>query len=283
MTQDDAWWARHAREVDEVLAAGDPDAIKRLYVNLGSFLEADYAETADSAPVLSLPETGVVVERLLSGVGGVLLDAGCGPNPAVAIALARRPDRTVVALDIGLGTVRLAVAGAQHAGVRLIGVVGDVEALPFRDGAFGGGVCDDTIEHLPDDDRGASELARVLRARSCMVVATPNRRSLGVLRRKLLDRLRGRRRPPSAYYAAESHLREYTWPGLERVLDPHLRVRRRAGVGWSGAGARRVANRIVTLPGARRLSRMVVVVVEPRRSAATAHDQTRASEASAPS
>ena len=58
-----------------------------------------------------------------------------------------------------------------------------------------------------------------------MVVATPNRHSLGVIRRKLADRLRRRRRPPSAYYAAESHLREYTWAEFERVLCPHLIVR----------------------------------------------------------
>jgi SAM-dependent methyltransferase len=284
VTQDEAWSSRHAREVGEVLAEGDPRAIKQLYVNLGSFLEDDYGAAAGSAPLLSLPETGVAVERLLGDVRGRLLDAGCGPNPAVAIALGRDPRRSVVALDIGLGTVRLAVAGARGAGVRLLGVVGDVEALPFRDGAFDGGVCDDTIEHLPDDDRGASELARVLKCDGCMVVATPNRRSIGVLRRKVLDRLRRQRRPPSAYYAAESHLREYTWSGLERVLDPYLRVRERAGVGWSGAGMRRVVSRLVALPGARRLSRMVIVVVEPRTGCSgPSSAQTSTSDPSAPS
>jgi SAM-dependent methyltransferase len=262
------WWSRHGREVDEVLASGDPASIKRLYMNLGTFLEEDYGADVEAAPLLSRPETAAVVVRLLGGVRGTLLDAGCGPNPAVAIALARERGRTVVALDIGAGTVRLAVARADRAGVDLLGVVGDVEALPFRAGAFTGGVCDDTIEHLPDDVRGAQELGRVLTSRGRMVVATPNRHSIAVLRRKLTDRLRRRRLPPTAYYAAESHLREYTWRSLGRVLTPHLVVREKAGVGWSGGWAHRLASRVVTVPGPRWFSRMLVVVVEPRRPSA---------------
>ncbi|MEJ7582559.1 MAG: class I SAM-dependent methyltransferase [Acidimicrobiales bacterium] len=157
-----SWPARHADEVGEALAGGRPSSIKRLYVNLGEFLEEDYGNDVAGAPLLSLPETLPVVLRLLEGVDGLLLGAGCGPNPAVAIAIAREPGRSVVALDIGTGMVRLAVARARREGVHLLGVVGDVEALPFCEGAFAGGVCDDTIEHLPDDDQGARELGRVL-------------------------------------------------------------------------------------------------------------------------
>jgi SAM-dependent methyltransferase len=196
------WWSRHAREVDEVLAGGDPSAIKRLYMNLGGFLEDDYRADVDAAPLLSRPETTAVVIRLLRNVRGILLDAGCGPNPAVAIALGREHGRTVVALDIGAGTVRLAVARAARAGVDLLGVVGDVEALPFRTRAFAGGVCDDTIEHLPDDDRGAHELGRVLTTRGRMVVATPNRHSLAVVGRKLADRPLPRTTRPRATCAS---------------------------------------------------------------------------------
>jgi SAM-dependent methyltransferase len=258
------WSVRHAREVDAALDAGDAAAIKQLYVNLGRFLEEDYAGDVDATPQLSLPETGPVVCRLLADVEGMVLDAGCGPKPTVAMMLAEDGRRTVVALDIGLGTVHLALAHAARAGVRLLGVVGDVEALPFRPGVFAGGVCDDTIEHLPDDRRGASELGRVLEPRGRMVIATPNRRGLGVLGRKARDVLRGRRRPASAYYAAESHLREYTWRELLQLLGDHVAVRRKASVGWSGSGVRRAATRFVALPGARAWSRMLVVEVGPR-------------------
>jgi hypothetical protein len=97
-----------------------------------------------------------------------------------------------------------------------------------------------------------------------MVVATPNRWSAGVLRRKLADRLRGQRRPPAAYYAAESHLREYTWRDLTRMLSPHVAICRRAGVGWSGSPLRRLASAVLAAPVLRTFSRMLVVEVEPR-------------------
>jgi hypothetical protein len=98
-----------------------------------------------------------------------------------------------------------------------------------------------------------------------MVVATPNRWGLGVVVRKVRDRARGQRRPPEAYFAAESHLREYDWRQFTRLLDPHLRIRRRASVGWPGRGVRRAASRLVETPGPRWFSRMLVVEVEPRR------------------
>jgi SAM-dependent methyltransferase len=263
---DPTWPARHGEEVAATLTEGDPAAIKRLYVSLGEHLERDYHDDVTAAPQLSLPETGPVVATLLRDVRGTILDAGCGPNPAVATALASPAGRTVVALDIGLGTVRLAVARAATDGVRLLGIVGDVEALPFRAGAFAGGVCDDTIEHLPDDQAGALELGRVLAPDGRMVIATPNRHSGAVLLHRLRDAVRRRARPAPAYFVAESHLREYTWPELERLVEPHFRVRARAGVGWSGGLARKVASRVVSVPGGRRLSRMIVVAIEPRQA-----------------
>ena len=76
----------------------------------------------------------------------------------------------------------------------MLGVVGDVERLPFRSHAFDALVCDDTIEHLPDDRRGVSELASVVRPGGMLVIATPNRYSLQIVWRKLRDRLASRRR-----------------------------------------------------------------------------------------
>jgi SAM-dependent methyltransferase len=262
---DPTWPARHGEEVAATLTDGDPAAIKRLYVSLGEHFEHDYGADVTAAPLLSLPETGPVVERLLRGVRGTMLDAGCGPNPAVATALASAPGRALVVLDIGLGTVRLAVARAASDGIRLLGVVGDVEALPFRDRAFAGGVCDDTIEHLPDDDAGARELSRVLVRDGRMVIATPNRHSAAVLRHRLRDALRRQGRPAPAYFVAESHLREYTWSELGRLIEPHLVVIARASVGWSGSLVKRLATALVSVPGGRRLSRMIVVAVEPRQ------------------
>lgn len=256
-------FARHAEDVESALASGDAAEIKATYRRLGDYLEESAAGGAD-VPVLAYPETAdIVVAQVPPGARRVL-DAGCGPNPLAAIALGRS-GHEVVAVDIGLGTARLARSTSAAEGVAVLPVVADVEALPFRRSAFDALVCDDTIEHLPDDRRGASELARVLTPAGVAVVATPNRHSAEVLARKVSDRVRGRFRPRRAYFVVDSHLREYTPGELQRVLSPALRVERRVPVGWPRRGPRReLVNRLVRRPVLDRLSRVVVVVARPR-------------------
>ena len=258
-------FSRHRADIDAAFASGDAEQIKAAYRSLGTYLEADTADDLDRVPVLSFGETTPVVAAEVPASAALVLDAGCGPNPALAIAIGSDQARTVVALDIGLGTARLAVAIARRAGVDLLPVVGDVERLPFRWGAFDAVVCDDTIEHLPDDRTGARELSRVTRARGTVIVATPNRHSLEVLWRKLTDRLRGRRHPASAYYAAESHLREYTPKELRAVLQPSLRVQRFSVVGWQRGRKSRWATKLVQRKPFRAFTRTVVAVAEPVR------------------
>ena len=256
---------KHRVQTEAAIASGDAAAIKRLYVELGELLDDALKGDAASAPVLSLPETGPVVLGLMRGVSGLLIDAGCGPNPAMSIALARGdPRRTMVGMDIGFGIVRIARAVAERAGVAFLAIVADLENLPFRDGVFDGGVCDDTIEHLPNDARGVAELARVMRAGARAIVATPNRHSAEVLARKARDRIAGRKLPASTYYAASSHLREYTWPTADRLLERSFHIRRRASVGWSDGGwKKRLASAATARGPMRRFARMIVAEVEP--------------------
>jgi len=251
--------AEHRASVERVLVNRDPAEIKRLYIDLGELLSEAVGADIDQVPLLSLPETIPVVGGLMREVEGRVLDAGCGPNPALSILLGRDPGRQLVAVDIGLGTVRLARAVAARANVLVRAVVADVESLPFRDAVFAGIACDDTIEHLPHDRQGVHELGRVLAPTGRAVIATPNRHSAEVLWRKGADLLRRQPKPASAYYAASSHLREYTWASLERIVRPDLMVRRRSAVGWSGGWKRRLASRLTSTPPLRRFSRMVVV------------------------
>jgi len=249
--------AEHRAHVDAVLPSGDPEAIKNLYVELGDLLDRAVAGDPEGIPALSFPEIAPVLTELAADFGPRVLDAGCGPNPIFSIMLAR--SRFVVSLDISWSIVRLAVQRAKAAGMHVHGVVGDLEALPFRDGSFNGSVCEDTIEHLPDDRKGASELARVLAPGGRVILGTPNKVRLDVLTAKVRDRFSGRRKPASAYYAASSHLREYTWGSLERLTRPWFTVRRRATVGWTGGRRSEIATRIVQSGPLRRLGRMILL------------------------
>jgi SAM-dependent methyltransferase len=253
---------RHQATAPGVITAGDPAAIKQLYVDLGDDWWRARAGALDEIPVLSAPETRPVVASCLAETGASVLDAGCGPNPALSIALGSQPGRTVVSLDIGWGTVRVAREVAARNGVPVLGVVGDVEHLPFRDGAFPALACDDTIEHLPDDAAGVAELARVLAPGGRAVLATPNREDLRVVRAKLLDRMWGRRKPARAYYCSNSHLREYTWNEFERLANACFRVRGRHAVGWTGGWKCRLASTLVRTARLRRVSQMIVLEVE---------------------
>ena len=253
---------RHRAEVARVLPSGDPDAVKRLYVHLGEDLDAAFGADPSTAPRLSYPETAQVVAAAVPGEARLVLDAGCGPDPGAGTLLGSRAGTTVVALDIGFGTVKLARAKAALGGVVLLPVVADVERLPFRPGAFDAVVCDDTVEHLPDDAEGLRQLHRVTRPGGTVVLATPNRWSAQVLARKARDRRHGRRLPREHYYAAESHLREYTWPQLVRLArGAGFAVADRHAVPWPGSGRRALASAATRRPPGRLVSRMLVLVL----------------------
>jgi SAM-dependent methyltransferase len=259
---------RHRIKSAETIASRDEAAIKGLYIELGRDLwELAGGERDYDVPVLSAPETLGPVTDALAGTGGLILDAGCGPNPAVAIALARNPSRTIVALDLGWGMVRTAKSVAEGEEIGLVAVAGDVERLPFRRGAFDGLVCDDTVEHLPNDVAGMSELARVLRPGGRALLATPNRRSAAVLWMRLHDWVVGMRKSTRDYFVASSHLREYTWPEFERVVDRFFVIERRRPVGWDSGWKKRAITRLLWLPGLSRMSQMIVVQCHPRSSA----------------
>ena len=261
---------RHRIRTGEAIASRDEGAIKSLYIELGGdFWRLAGGPTDYAVPVLSAPETLSTVTHALAGTDGLILDAGCGPNPAVAIALAREPSRCIVALDLGWGMVRTAKSVAEGEGLGLLAVAGDVERLPFRRGVFDVVVCDDTIEHLPNDEAGVSELARVLRPAGRALLATPNRHSAPVLWRRLQDLVRGARKSAREYFVASSHLREYTWPEFERLVGPFFVIDRRQPVGWHSGWKKRVITRLLWLPGLFRVSQMIVLQCHPRSNGST--------------
>jgi ubiquinone/menaquinone biosynthesis C-methylase UbiE len=103
-----------------------------------------------------------------------VLEVGCGPGWA-SEWIAAELGAEVVAVDQSERMVELAQARGVHARV------GDVQALPFADGAFDCAVAAWMLYHVPDLDQGLAELARVLRPGGRLVATTVGERSLAEL------------------------------------------------------------------------------------------------------
>ncbi|MBI4214008.1 MAG: class I SAM-dependent methyltransferase [Chloroflexi bacterium] len=93
-----------------------------------------------------------------------LLDAACGTG-ASSVAVADRFGCRVVGLDYGTQQIEAALAAARKSESRdRVGFLrGDVERLPFADGAFDAALCECALSTFGDKPGAARELRRVLK------------------------------------------------------------------------------------------------------------------------
>jgi len=104
--------------------------------------------------------------------GETVLDAGCGEG-VLAWYLAERGAK-VTAMDISGPNVENAKAFLEKKGVldRVTVLQGDAENLPFPDASFDWVVSSHVLEHLPDFDKGLSEIRRVTKKRAIVALPT---------------------------------------------------------------------------------------------------------------
>lgn len=97
--------------------------------------------------------------------------AGVG---SLSITLARR-GATVVAADMSLLSLAVVARRARAGGCdrTVLPVVADITSLPFADGTFPSASSAETLEHIPDHETAAAELARVLRPGGWLVGTVP--------------------------------------------------------------------------------------------------------------
>lgn len=129
----------------------DPDLVAREYASLDRCTMRRLDRTG------WLRDAGEPVDTMLAALAevrpGRVLDAGSGDGGLAALVVGAQ----VVCLD-------QSAAAAESARRRgLEAVHGDIADLPFGDGEFDAVMCNWTLYHLPDVDRGVAELARVLR------------------------------------------------------------------------------------------------------------------------
>jgi SAM-dependent methyltransferase len=145
---------------------------------------------------------------------GRLLDVGCGPGAGLDAAGAAGWE----AWGLDLSADAVARAAARH-GARV--AQGTLEDAPFPAGFFDTITVFDVVEHVYEPRRFAAALARALKPRGSVLIATPNVRSL-------LARATGRR---WVSYKIPEHVTYFSRKTLADALAPPLRLVRAAPCG----------------------------------------------------
>lgn len=174
--------------------------------------------------------------RLLPADAVRVLDCGCAFGFLTRRLARRHPEVAGIDLDPGyVARARHAVPGAD---IRL----GPVSRLPWPDGHFDAAVCLDVLEHCPDPEAAAAELARVLRPGGTLVASVPHAGLLGGCDSlNVYARLRPGADPPTddPSWGGRPHHRHFSAAELAAVLGPELEVE---AVRYSGLGLAELVN-----------------------------------------
>ncbi|MBE0447896.1 MAG: methyltransferase domain-containing protein [Actinobacteria bacterium] len=117
-----------------------------------------------------------VLNILDPGDEDAVLDAGTGPG-IYAIKIAEITENArIYGVDLSPNFLRLAEQNARDAGLdRIEFLEGDLENLPFNNGYFDKLICAGAMSAVPNRERAASELYRVLKRGGRAVITEPNK------------------------------------------------------------------------------------------------------------
>ena len=135
-----------------------PPAVRRLRA-IGTTVQSASQRMVSSGSTFS---TALLDAALASGgpfaAVGCVVDAGCGPSPHRSLMPAAR--------YVGVDRTPRPPSG-------VLGVIGDVTALPLAAGVADGVICTEVIEHVADERELGRELARVARPGAVLLLSSP--------------------------------------------------------------------------------------------------------------
>jgi ubiquinone/menaquinone biosynthesis C-methylase UbiE len=125
-------------------------------------------ETLDDSLDL-LHDFAVAAKLLQPSAADRIVDLGAGGG--WCSDMLQRLNRKSVAVDISLEMLR--VSRERSTRVPISAVAGDLERLPFVDGAFDRAICLSALHHVPEMAAAVSEIARVLTSKGVAVFSEP--------------------------------------------------------------------------------------------------------------
>jgi SAM-dependent methyltransferase len=166
---------RHQGQPEQVSPADGTAGSRQ--VSAGSLGEAYDAWHSEHCRADSDPEKLVFFNWALDLAapeqGARLLDVACGDGTFLSAAAARGLEPSGIDLSpVAIESARTIVPSADLR-------VGDAENLPYEDSSFDIVTCLGSLEHFPSPERGAVEIARVVRPSGTVVVFLPNLFFLG--------------------------------------------------------------------------------------------------------
>jgi ubiquinone/menaquinone biosynthesis C-methylase UbiE len=142
-----------------------------------------YSSASAEAYLSKIDDT--FVEHAISLIGpapGYAVDIGCGPGQILKKLSARLPEWKFWGVDRSLAMIRLAAErGARHershpgeSGGRANGsvqfVLGDANALPFRDASFDLVLCNSVLHHMTEPSRLLAEIGRIAKPNAAILL-----------------------------------------------------------------------------------------------------------------
>jgi SAM-dependent methyltransferase len=150
--------------------------VKDYYRDIETYDWVDVADNLRGLEAFFHRNRARVVRRLTARYAspdGPILDAGCGTG----LNLRHLPVGST-GLDINPRNVELVRRRLPKHNV----MEGDVEAMPFGDGAFATVLCTEVLEHVPDPAAALREFRRVLRPGGTLIGSVPARSPIWKLR-----------------------------------------------------------------------------------------------------
>lgn len=115
---------------------------------------------------------------------GKILDQGTGIGQ-YALTAYKLGFKNITGLDFSSKLIDIAKDNAHKLGYKIKFVKGDIRKMPFRNAEFNTIISAGIIEHVPETEKALSELSRVLKKNSWLLIHVPHKISTFTLAKKI--------------------------------------------------------------------------------------------------